>query len=429
MMLRRNVLKIGLLPLSSAAFPFASFAYPAGSPFKLQLLGKHRWLSAYARHSFVTEAAPPLANIPGVVRQSALLFWIGINLQLVKKYRLNPLRAARTFSYLTVALHDAVSSCQARFGANTEHCVIGIHFTAGRIVEYLFPEEVKGKWTGEGIALASRSVHSIRKDWEDLWRLADHIANGVIDLALTDGSARINALVQPPKNIDLVWKAAPPLWSSRPVEPGAPDWRPWLVPSSVGQKCPPPVTLSPKKYADEIRLVYEVHGNLTADQKKIAEDWNLDLGTITPPGVWLKKTVENASFGKLALIEQTGILSLLTTTMLDAFSACWQVKFTWWTERPITAIRRLYDPEFLPHVLTPSFPSYTSGHAAVSGAAATLLANLLPQHNEDWQHAAQEAADSRLYGGIHFKFDNDEGLALGRKVASLALARIVELAG
>lgn len=428
-MLRRNILKMGLLPLSSAAFPFPALAVPAESSFRLQVLSQHRWLSAYAPRSASTEAVPPLADFAGDLRQSALLFWVDVNLQLVRKYRLNPLRAARTFSYLTVALHDAVLSCQARFGANPEYCTASIHCTAGRVIEYLFPEEAKGKWIGEGVALASRSAHSIRGDWEHLWSLAARTAEAVIDLALTDGSARINALVQPPKNIELVWKAAPPLWSSRPVEPGAQNWRPWLVPSSVGEKCPPPVTLSPKKYAEEIRLVYETHQSLTSDQKKTAEDWNLDLGTVTPPGVWLKKTIESASFGKLPLIEQTGVLSLLTTTMLDAFSACWYVKFTWWTERPITAIRRLYDPAFLPHVLTPSFPSYTSGHATVSGAAATILSNVLPKHKNEWQHAAQEAADSRLYGGIHFTFDNEEGLMLGRKVAALALARISERVG
>jgi hypothetical protein len=421
---RRRFVKGGLCLFSASGWSSYCGAQPAQNTSLLQILSQHRWLPAPPPFAQEPGSSPPIAGKSQAPHGPPPLFWLSVNLELIKKYRLNPLRTARTLSYLSVAMHDTVLSCTEKYGNSLSHSAIAIHFAAGSVIEYLFPEELKGRWVGRGIVSASGYTSNIESDWPDLWRLAQDKARQAIDHALTDGSARINALAQPPKHIALPWKAAPPLWSTRPAEPGAATWRPWLVSPSIGEQCPPPLTLDAARYAKEIQEVYHTHQNLTPQQKKIAEEWNLELGTVTPPGVWLLKAIEKTTFSKLSLVEQTGALSLLCAAMLDAFTACWYVKFKWWTERPITAIRRLYDPDFLPHVLTPSFPSYTSGHAAISGAAATVLSNLFPQHQDEWMSAAQEAANSRLYGGIHFRFDNEEGLALGKKVAELAVFKI-----
>ena len=74
----------------------------------------------------------------------------------------------------------------------------------------------------------------------------------------------------------------------------------------------------------------------------------------------------------------------------------------------------------MPHVITPAFPAYVSGHASVSGAAAQVLSTFFPQKQNHFLSLAQEAADSRLYGGIHFRSDNEEGLKLGLKVGKQA---------
>ncbi len=86
-------------------------------------------------------------------------------------------------------------------------------------------------------------------------------------------------------------------------------------------------------------------------------------------------------------------------------------------------IREQLAPNFLPYLFTPPFPSYVSGHAAVSGAAAEVLAAFFPEQAGELQAAAEEAAMSRLYGGIHFRSDNDEGLRLGRAVGRRAVER------
>jgi membrane-associated phospholipid phosphatase len=90
--------------------------------------------------------------------------------------------------------------------------------------------------------------------------------------------------------------------------------------------------------------------------------------------------------------------------------------------RPVTAIRREIDPSWSPLITTPPFPSYVSGHSGTSGAASTVLSAFFPTDAPQVHAWAAEAALSRLYGGIHFRTDNEVGLALGRPVGQAALA-------
>jgi membrane-associated phospholipid phosphatase len=92
-----------------------------------------------------------------------------------------------------------------------------------------------------------------------------------------------------------------------------------------------------------------------------------------------------------------------------------------WSLRPITAIRRLIDPSWSSYIVTPPFPSYTSGHSTTSGAASTVLAAFCPAKAAELAAIAEEAALSRLYGGIHFRSDKEVGLAVGRRVGGVAL--------
>jgi membrane-associated phospholipid phosphatase len=87
----------------------------------------------------------------------------------------------------------------------------------------------------------------------------------------------------------------------------------------------------------------------------------------------------------------------------------------------VTAIRRLIDPSWLSYIVTPPFPSYVSGHSTTFGAASTVLGAFFPERAEALDGMAEEAALSRLYGGIHFRSDNEAGLELGRRLGAVAL--------
>ncbi len=116
--------------------------------------------------------------------------------------------------------------------------------------------------------------------------------------------------------------------------------------------------------------------------------------------------------------------ALLNVALADAGVACWDTKYTYWTPRPMNAIRDLgLDPDWESLLRTPTFPSYTSGHATYSGAAAEVLGYVFPDDAEAFASKAEEAAVSRLYGGIHYPLDNEGGLEMGHRIGKLVVDR------
>jgi membrane-associated phospholipid phosphatase len=106
---------------------------------------------------------------------------------------------------------------------------------------------------------------------------------------------------------------------------------------------------------------------------------------------------------------------------MDPTIACYDAKFTYWLIRPYRA-----DPAITTPIGRPNHPSYPSSHACSSGASAYVLAALFPADATELAAMADEAGESRLYAGIHYRFDKDAGLGIARQVASLALARDVD---
>jgi membrane-associated phospholipid phosphatase len=124
----------------------------------------------------------------------------------------------------------------------------------------------------------------------------------------------------------------------------------------------------------------------------------------------------------------------------DAFVACWHQKFRYYLLRPVTYVRAQFDPDWLPLLVTPPFPEYPSGHSVQSGAASQVLTDLFgpryafvdhthderglaPRRFGSFLEAADEAAVSRLYGGIHFRAAIENGLAQGRRIGR-AVSRV-----
>lgn len=176
--------------------------------------------------------------------------------------------------------------------------------------------------------------------------------------------------------------------------------------------------------------------NLTAEQRQIAEFWADSAGTFTPPGHWALIASGEVARARISTPRATRAMALIGTGLADTAIATWETKFAYWTLRPITAIRTLsdqpfYDPNFVSVIPTPPFPSYTSGHSAFSAASAAMLEYLFPGGKVDdafgqmisYRDAAEQAAVSRLYGGIHYRDDNEAGLVLGKQVAGLVIRR------
>jgi hypothetical protein len=106
--------------------------------------------------------------------------------------------------------------------------------------------------------------------------------------------------------------------------------------------------------------------------------------------------------------------------LYDGFIACWDAKYAYWGIRP-----NQYDTTFHPALLiTPPFPGYPSGHAAISGLMAGLYSWFFPSESDWFRKKAKEGAESRFQAGIHFRTDNEVGLELGRKIAALIVQKV-----
>ncbi len=212
-------------------------------------------------------------------------------------------------------------------------------------------------------------------------------------------------------------------------------------PSECAPPEPPPFSTTPgSEFYEAAKEVYETEVNITDEQREIGAFWaDVPKASATPPGHWLALATKYVRAGTLAQAAYGYAQGLLGVH--DAAIAVWNEKYRSNLLRPETYIRRHIDPNWTPTWATPKFPSYTSGHSGFSGAASRLMKVAFgesqpivddtklrrgygPRTFATWDQAAEEAADSRLYGGIHYRFDNDAGLVSGRCVAAKAMERI-----
>lgn len=188
--------------------------------------------------------------------------------------------------------------------------------------------------------------------------------------------------------------------------------RTWNLPSVELTRPPvPPAPGSPEFEADA-RELRDIQKNLTTEQRRIANWWSDGLGTYTPPGHWNRFAKELIIEFRLNPLRSARVFAYMNQAIQDAGISCWDAKYHYHYPRPIQAI-----PGFKTILGTPNFPAYTSGHSTFSAAAAEVLSFLFPSKRAICQAWAEEAAMSRLYGGIHYRFDAEAGLTQGRQVA------------
>jgi hypothetical protein len=380
----------------------------------------------------VLPPAPQLAELARLApawaerwgREAPSIAWTEAALDLIIKYRQNPLRAARALVYVNVAVHDALAACEAqRCSASAQR--VAMHVAGGLTLEHLYPAEPPGRWQAQAAdaIAATAAAHGPLSDYARGWRLGLDAAEAAMQRALYDRADAEWAIDDRPPPGPGIWRAAPPLMQHNPVEAAAPRWRTWVLAHGGDVELPAPPPFGSAQYATETEEVLRVARALSAEHKRIAEEWNLDLGTVTPGGVWNKRAIALARGHRLSMRETARLMAAVNVAIFDAFVACWHAKLHYWTARPVTVIRDSIDAQFTPHIATPGHPAYPSGHAMISGGASEVLAAYAPAERAALQAAAAEAAMSRLYGGIHFRSDNDEGLAAGRRIGQRVAAR------
>ncbi|WP_345241123.1 vanadium-dependent haloperoxidase [Pontibacillus salipaludis] len=165
----------------------------------------------------------------------------------------------------------------------------------------------------------------------------------------------------------------------------------------------------------QLNKVKRTLAELTKEEEEIAYYWSRGPATKqwTPIADILIDTygVEAPRAGRILAALQAGIN--------DAFVVAWYLKFKWLVARP-----NQLDDELVTVICTPRHPSYPSGHAAVAGAAEAILSYFFPAEKRRLRKLAEECAVSRLYAGVHYPIDNDEGLRLGRQIGQIVVNQL-----
>lgn len=282
--------------------------------------------------------------------------------------------------------------------------------------------------------------------------LGDTIASIILKRAAADnykktrGMAKYSVFKEAGK-----WQQTPPDYFDA-VEP---NWRlikPMLL-DSASQFKPapaPPYDLNKKSnYFKELMEVYNMSKQISPSQDTIARYWDdnpfvsghqghLMFATkkTTPGGHWMGIISILCRQTNTTAIKAAKIYALTSCAILDGFISCWDEKYRSPMLRPITVIRENIESEWNALLQTPPFPEYTSGHSVITASAATVLTNLIGENISfhdtteleylglqrsftSIQQAADEAAISRLYGGIHFRSAIDEGKKQGQQVGKL----------
>jgi hypothetical protein len=233
------------------------------------------------------------------------------------------------------------------------------------------------------------------------------------------------------------------------VEPYFNTVRPFTLDTCSQFIPPPPVAYATRKDSPFYELMlhnYTITQDMPTEYRAIAAFWDcnpfavqddghliLGLKKISPGAHWLGITGIACQQAKKNFREGMQIYTMVSMGLMDGFISCWDEKFRSNRVRPETAIRELVDPHWQPLLQTPPFPEYLSGHSVISTASATILSHyfgdqfaytdsvevsygLPARHFTSFRQAAEEAAISRFYGGIHFMDAIEQGMVQGKKV-------------
>lgn len=208
------------------------------------------------------------------------------------------------------------------------------------------------------------------------------------------------------------------------------------------------------KFYKGVMEVKRIGDNLTEEQKHIADFWDdnpfkmnvsghvmFATKKFSPAGHWMNIVGIAAQKANSDFNTTVYAYTKTAVALFDGFISCWDEKFRSNVIRPETVINKYYDAEWRPYIQTPPFPSYTSGHSVISASAAEVMTNIfgdnfnytdtseiefgIPQRSfTSFRQAALEASWSRMYGGIHYRFDLEEGNKEGIEVGKMVVDRL-----
>jgi hypothetical protein len=362
--------------------------------------------------------------------------WNNAALDAIRADRTAPPIASRSLAIVHVAIYDAVNGIARTHQpylvpsavSNSASRVAAATAAAHQTLVSLFPNHTS-TFDALHAAILAGIPNGPQKTNGITW--GEFVGTQILAARANDGS---NAIVQPPGG------SGPGVWIPTP-----PAFLPYLLPqwgfvapfgmSSSSQFRPPgPPSLDSQQYAADYEEVKQlgaaVGSTRTEDQTEIALFWADGAGTETPPGHWNSIAQIIGAARGTTLEENARLFALLNIAMADAAICSWDAKYTYHFWRPVTAIA-FAEPQlnWMSFIVTPPFPDYTSGHSTFTAAATVLPlffgtedlpfttgSDFLPGVFRSFStclDAAEEAALSRIYGGIHFRSASEDGLQAG----------------
>ena len=390
-----------------------------------------------------------LLGLSGAAQADVILDWNDVLLDAIRVDRTPPPKASRAMACVNISIYDAVNGILGGYtpyhvteaapaGASPEAAAIAAAYQA---LVALFPAQ---QATFDAARTASLAAIPDGPAKTDGIAWGEHVADAILELRSDDHSGATDPWEAPAGGG--WWLATPPAFAP-PLLPNWPRVTPWAMTSGSQFRPDAPPSPNSAEYTAafrEVKRLGRVDSTFrTAEQTQIALFWADGAGTETPPGHWITIARGLSADRGLSLAENARLFGLLSITVADAAVVSWDVKYAYNNWRPVTAIQHadqdgnpdtVADPAWLSLIATPPFPSYSSGHSTFSGSSARLLAHFfgtgaiafstvsdgLPgvtRSFTSFSQAAEEAGQSRIYGGIHWQFDNQAGLASGRALA------------
>jgi membrane-associated phospholipid phosphatase len=283
---------------------------------------------------------------------------------------------------------------------------------ASAVLAYAFPDAASAILAQADEAAQSRVLAGVQypsdvKAGLDLGRAVAALA---IERAKGDGSSAV---------WDGKMPTGPGLWTGKdPIEPLGGTWRTWALESaSQFRPGPPPAYDSSQKAAELAELKSFPR---TPKTNNVAFFWQYAVAGTNAYQYWYEQTSQKISQYRLDdnPPRAARAYALQSVTTYDSTVACWDAKYAYWAIRPFQL-----DPDLKTLFPTPNHPSYPAGHGAVSGATTAILGYLFPSDASHFKAMGEEAGESRIWAGIHYRSDVEVGLALGRAVAQKVIER------
>ena len=324
------------------------------------------------------------------------------------------IEAGRLYLYLSMAQFRAAEAAQAAAGPHPPISA-AIAGASAVVLRSFFPLDVA-------------SIEAAVDDQQaaDPWpgaKHADFAAGEAIGRAV---AVRVLAFAQGDR-VGLTDPLLPP-YGPRPTGPG--NWvynggplargnlgaRPIFLTTGSQLRPPPPPAFGSPAFTAALAEVRQISLTRNAEQIAIANYWNVNhapRSTAALMGIARELIVSHHRSD----MEAARIMFTATAALFDANLSCFDAKYFYWYVRPPQA-----DPTLVTLFATPPHPSYPSAHSCGAGALTEVLAQSFPSEADRLHAVALESSLSRLYAGIHYRFDMEAGLAIGRAAAALALA-------